>query len=58
MEAKVPEAVTDKVTTQWPEAHVPAPVPVQSAEVTVPPLSQPHETEEVTARLLVDCLLF
>jgi hypothetical protein len=52
----VPEAVTDTITTQWPEAQVPAPVPVHADEVTEPPLSHPQETEELTLNPL--CPLF
>jgi hypothetical protein len=54
---KVPEAVTDTSTTQWPEAQTPAPTPVQAAAATVPLLSHPQETEELTLRLLTFCPL-
>jgi hypothetical protein len=51
-ELKVPEAFTVTVTTQCPAAHVPAPIPVHAAPVTVPALSHPHDVEDVTVRLL------
>src|SRR6516225_8981219 len=54
-ELKVPEAVTARITVQWPEAHVPAVgfvAGVHPAVVTVPELSHPHVTTEVTVRLL------
>jgi hypothetical protein len=56
---KVPEAVTDTITTQWPEPQVPAEGLIdvlQTAEVVVPPLSQPQEVDEVTAKPV--CPLF
>jgi hypothetical protein len=60
-ELKVPEAVTDTVTTQCcPEAHVGGLAGKQAALVsglTVPPLSHPQVTVDVTVRVLV-CPLF
>ena len=56
----MPEAVTDTITIQCPEVHVPAlelEEVVQAAEVVVPPLSHPQEVEEVTLRLLTLCPL-
>jgi hypothetical protein len=45
-ELKVPAAFTDTITTQCPEAQIPAlglTAVLQLADVTVPPLSHPHE---------------
>jgi len=60
-ELKVPEAVTDTITTQCPAAHVPAlgfVTVLQAAEVVVPPLSHPQDVAEVTVRLLTCWPLF
>ncbi len=52
----MPEAVTDTNTTQTPfPVHEPAVglvAVLQPAEVIVPPLSHPHESEAVTVRAL------
>jgi len=50
-ELKVPEAVTETITTQCPVAHVPALellAVLQTAVVTAPLLSHPQVTAEVT----------
>jgi hypothetical protein len=58
IELKVPAAVTESCTTQCcPVGHVPAPTPVQTKAATVPPLSHPQLTVDVTARFVGFCPL-
>ena len=61
MEVKVPEAVTDTITTQCPAAQIPAlglAPELQPAVIIVPALSHPQEVKELTVRLLALWPLF